>query len=125
MTKTFFDDLDAVSRVFDFEMVAYAPKVFELVRFLMFMFLQKDSGNTPTAQAKLYLESYIKIYPISKEEIRTGFTLYYLRMLHGFWAQNEHYIHNNFRVDQFLLAQFNSIKYLFKHLEELKNFTID
>jgi Ser/Thr protein kinase RdoA (MazF antagonist) len=119
--NVFFDVGGNVSHVFDFEKVAYAPRVFELIRSLMFMFFEEGDSILNTTQAKLYLKSYSDIYPISNDILRNGFKLYYLRMLHGFWVQDEHYLKNNHRVDQFLKKKWLSINYLSENLEKLES----
>ncbi|MFA6301219.1 MAG: phosphotransferase [Candidatus Paceibacterota bacterium] len=117
----FFDDYDHVSSVFDFEKARYAPRVFELVRSLAHIFFQNDFSPGNITKAKLYLNSYLKIYPISRGEIEKGFKIYYLKMLHSSWVQSEHYLKNNYRVDHLLAGNFERIKYLSEHLEELIN----
>jgi hypothetical protein len=46
-------------------------------------------------------------------------------MLHGSWVQSEHYLKNNYRVDQFLFGKFKLIKYLSEHLNELEITLLD
>ena len=118
-TNIFFDDSGNVEYVFDFEKVTYAPRVFELVRSMIFMFFDGTMEKQKIALARLYIESYSKIYPISKEELQAGFKLFYLRQLHGFWVETEHYINKNYRVDHFLSSGYKSAKYLSENLDEL------
>lgn len=120
----FFDDTDHVSYVFDWEKVAYAPRAYELIRSLMVTFYQGSDGED-TDKARLYLNSYSKIYPISKEEMKAGLRLYQLRFLHSFWVPAEHYIKHNYRVDGFLAERFHLAKFLSENLEELESKLFD
>jgi len=122
--NVFFNDHDRVSSVFDFEKTEYAPRMFELIRSLILVFFNNgfDPENVP--KAKLYLHSYSNIYPTSKETLRVGLQLYYLKMLHNCWVQEEHFLKKNYRADQFLSINFNRIKYLSKHLKDLENILI-
>ncbi|MES2224695.1 MAG: phosphotransferase [Patescibacteria group bacterium] len=121
----FFDDEDYVEYVFDFEKVQYAPRVYELIRSLMYMFFDSAFSMQHIGLGKLYIESYSKVYPISKDELRAGLKLFYLRQVHGFWVEGEHYINHNYRVDQFLISGYNSVKYLTEHFDELEKELFD
>jgi homoserine kinase type II len=121
----FFDTEDNVEYVFDFEKVQYAPRVYELIRSLMYMFFDSAFSMQHLELGKLYIESYSTMYPISKEELRAGLKLFYLRQVHGFWVEGEHYINHNYRVDQFLISGYNSVKYLTEHFDELEKALFD
>ncbi|MCC7436746.1 phosphotransferase [Candidatus Nomurabacteria bacterium] len=117
--NVFFDEKGEVSYVFDFEKTLYAPRMFELFRSLVFIFFGDSFSEENILKAKLYLRSYIEVYPASKEELEKGFLLFYLRFVHGLWVQTEHYLKNNNRVDQFLKQDYERIKYLSENLDEL------
>lgn len=119
--NVFFDNDDHVSSVFDFEKARYAPRVFEVIRALIHIFFDKDFNLENITKAKLYLNSYLNIYPLSRDEIKRGFKLFYLKMLHSSWIPGEHYLKNNYRVDHLLAGNLERIKYLSEHLEELEN----
>lgn len=119
--NVFFDEYGYVFSVFDLEKVMYAPRMFELIRSIMIIFFGENFETENISKAKLYLHSYLNIYPASLEMLQTGFKLYYLRMLHGSWIQNEHYLKNNNRVDVFLLNDFNRIKYLSENYDEFES----
>ena len=117
--NVFFDENDHVQYVFDFEKVSYAPRVFELIRSMMYMFFNETLEIQRIELARLYIEVYSKMYPISKEELQKGLKLHYLRQLHSFWVESEHYINKNYRVDQFLVGKYKSTQYLSKNLNVL------
>lgn len=120
-TNVFFDDNDKVSSVFDLEKVRYAPRAHELFRSLNYCFLDGEITKKKLRKAGLYLDSYLKIYPMSKAEISMGLKLFYLTLIRGLWVENEHYLKNNNRVDEFLLKDFERIKYLSENFNELEN----
>ena len=123
--NVFFDERGYVSSVFDFEKTIYSPRSFELIRSMMKNFFSNDFNVSNINKAKLYLHSYLNIYPASREELRTGFRLYYLRTIHSAWVQKEHYLKKNYRVDQFLHNHYQNIKYLSEHFQEVENDLID
>jgi len=117
--NVFFNEDDHVSFVFDFEKYTRAPRVFELMRSLVLILFNENFGTEKFSKAKLYLNSYLNVYPMSKEILQKGLTLYYLTQLHGSWVQEEHYLKKNYRVDQFLSINHERIKYLSENLEDL------
>lgn len=118
--NVFFDKADKVSHVFDFEKTAYSPRSFELFRSMMYAFLSEGIDSTDITKAKMYLDSYLKIYPMSKDEIRRGLQLFYLKSIHVVWVESEHYLKNNYRIDEFLYSDAHRIKYLSENLEALE-----
>lgn len=119
-SNLFFDTNGRVSAVFDFEKAYYAPRVYELLRSLVYSHLSVDVTDKEIKNAKLYLSSYLKIYPMGRDELERGFTLYYLKVIHGIWVESEHYLKNNYRADVFLKQDVLRMKYLSTKLEELK-----
>jgi len=120
-SNVFFDNNDQVSHVFDFEKANYSPRMYELFRSLMYAFLSGEITDKDINKAKLYLDSYLSIYPTLKDELKRGLKFYYIKSVHGLWVENEHYLKNNSRVDEFLLNDFQRIKYLSEHFEELES----
>lgn len=119
--NVFFDSDDKVSYVFDFEKTDYSPRMYELFRSLMYSFLSGDILGGDIVRAKLYLDSYLKTYPVSKNELSRGLKLFYLKSIHGVWVESEHYLKNNVRVDEFLAKDFQRTRYLSENYESLKN----
>jgi homoserine kinase type II len=120
-TNVFFNNNNEVSHVFDFEKTKYSSRLYELFRLMMYDFLTGEVNNEKIRKAKLYLDSYLDIYPASKNELKMGLELFYVKNVHILWVEDEHYLKNNYRADQFLLSDFERIKYLSENLEELEN----
>ncbi len=117
--NVFFDDEDRISHVFDLEKSLFAPRMFELFRSTVFIFFGDTFSEQSIDKARLYIQAYVSVYPASKEELRKGLTLFYLRFVHGLWVQTEHYLKANTRVDQFLSQDYERIKYLSENLDSL------
>jgi len=110
--NVFFDDQDQVSDVFDFEKTNYSPRTYELFRSMMYAFIGSEVTKQDVAKMKLYLNSYLNVYPTSKEELSRGLRLYYAKNIHSIWIESEHYLENNNRVDGFIQSDISRIKYL-------------
>jgi len=119
--NTFFNSNDNVSYVFDFEKTDYSPRTYELFRSLMYSFLSDNVTTEDINKAKLYLNSYFKIYPCIKDELSRGLKLFYSKSIHSVWVENEHYLKGNNRADELLLNDFQRIKYLSEHFEKLES----
>lgn len=118
--NVFFDERDHVSHIFDLEKSRYCPRMFELFRSLLFLFCDTSFTPESIAKSRLYLRSYLNLYPAPKEELSAGLEMFFLRFVHGFWVQNEHYLKGNTRVDHFLSQDFHRITYMSAHLKELE-----
>ncbi len=115
----FFDDNDNVEYVFDWEKITIAPRMFELMRSVIYVFFGDSFDEKSIHLARTYINAYTSVVPTSEEELTKGLQLFYLRQLHGFWVENEHYLKNNYRVDRFLISRSDSTKYMAEHLDEL------
>ncbi|MDO8424060.1 MAG: phosphotransferase [bacterium] len=121
--NVFFDADDNVSYIFDFEKTQYAPRFFELFRSMIYStFLGDNVTQDALNLAKLYLNSYLAVYPMSKDELVSGFTAYCLRSAHSLWVEKEHYLLGNTRVDELLQSDILRTNYFSKHFEEMKEF---
>lgn len=121
--NVFFDGNDNVSYVFDFEKTQYAPRFFELFRAMIYSsFFDKEITEAMVARTKLFLDSYLEIYPATKEDLVENFEMYYLRSAHSVWVEEEHYLRNNDRVDELLKSDIVRVNYLTNNLESLKLF---
>lgn len=118
--NVFFGSDNKVSCVFDFEKTSYSPRFYELFRSLIY-FLRGDINEQGLERARLYLKSYLSIYPTSKDELSKGLMLFYLKSIHGTWVEGEHYLMKSDRVDVFLRDDSKKIKYLSLNFEQFKN----
>ncbi len=123
--NVFWGSDNRVSFVFDFEKTEYSPRIYELWRSLMYIFLSTDITTKDIRRAKLYLTSYKNIYPTTRDELTRGLKLFYLKSIHGVWVENEHYINNSDRVNEFLYSNYNRIKYLSDNLDTLEKQLLD
>ncbi|RJO62279.1 hypothetical protein C4544_00320 [candidate division WS5 bacterium] len=117
--NTFFDEHDKVQYIFDFEKTKLAPRVFELIRAVMFdCFNGNYHDKESFEKASLYISKYHSVYPLEKGEIEKGMRYMYLNRIHNLWGESEHYLKNNSKVDGFLPKRLESNKYLSKNLDE-------
>lgn len=117
--NVFFDEGDNVKWVFDLEKTNYSPRTYEILRSMVYGLLSADVTKTDLENARKYIDAYSSVYPISKDEIKTGLQLYLIKAIHGFWVEGEHYLKGNTRVDHFLFDDHKRIKYLSENLDPL------
>lgn len=120
----FFNNKKDVSFVFDFEKVQYAPKVYELIRSVIYSFFNKNVEERDIFLAKLYVDSYRKETGMSLEEFERGCRMYYIKYLHSQWVESEYYIKGNQRVSPFLedsLIRFDLFSKLDGNLQKIFN----
>lgn len=117
--NVFFDEEGKVKWVFDLEKTNYSPRTYEIFRSMIYGLLSADVTKADLENARKYIDAYSSIYPISKDEIKRGLQLYFVKAIHGFWVESEHYLKGNTRVDHFLFDDHNRIKYLSENLDSL------
>lgn len=120
--NVFFDDNDNVKWVFDLEKTNYSPRTYELFRSMVYGLLSADVTEIDLDNAKKYIDAYSSIYPITKDEIKKGLQLYFVKTIHGFWVESEHYLKGNTRVDHFLFDDHKRVKYLSENLDSMIDF---
>lgn len=117
--NVFFDDKGNIKHVFDFEKTKIAPRTQELFRSATYSFLNTDFDEVSISNIKLYIDSYLEVYPMSKEESENGLLAHYLDSIHSFWVEKEHYLKNNQRVDLFLEWNHKRLVFMSERLKEL------
>jgi Ser/Thr protein kinase RdoA (MazF antagonist) len=117
--NVFFDEDDNVKWVFDFEKTNYSPRTYEIFRSMVYGLLSADVTEADLENARKYIDAYSSVYPISKDEMKRGLQLYFVKTIRGFWVESEHYLKGNTRVDHFLFDDYKKIKYLSKNLDSL------
>lgn len=110
--NVFFGSDEQVSYIFDFEKCNFSPRMYELYRSMFYAFLSGDINTESKRKAKLYLDSYLSIYPATKDELDRGLKLIYLKSIHGLWVEGEHYLNNNTRADELLALDYCRVLYL-------------
>ncbi len=117
--NVFFDDSDKVKWVFDFEKSNYSPRVYELFRSMIYIIFNSDVTEIDLKNARKYIDAYSSVYSISSDEIKKGLQLFYVKAIHGFWVEGEHYLNGNTRVDHFLFDDYKRVKYISENLDTL------
>ncbi len=118
--NVFFDDAGSnVTHVFDFEKAAYCARSYELFRSMTYSFWNDAAGALDLASSIRYFNAYVAEYPMGADEVRRGLRLFYLKMIHGFWVEGEHYLKGNTRVDDFLVSNTQRMQYLAEHCDDL------
>lgn len=125
VTNVFYNDHDEVSFVFDFEKTRYSPRLYELFRSMMYDFCYGEVTEEKIQDAKLYIESYLNIYPASIDELKEGLKFYSVKTVQSLWVEYEHYLKDNNRVDQFLITDFQRVKYLSENFKEFESKLFD
>ncbi len=118
--NVFFDKNNRASHIFDFEKAEYSPRTQELLRSMMFIFFNSGINEKDFKNARLYIDSYSDIYPLSRDELARGLKMFYTKSFHRVWVESEHYLKNNKRVDLFLKMDNDRIGYLSKNYEEFE-----
>jgi len=116
--NVFFNSSNEVSHVFDLDRVCYSPRMYEFFKSMMYSIMSSDINDEDIEKAKLYLNAYLEVYPVSKDEIINGLRFFYIKAIHNVWIENEHYTKNNNRLDRFLIDDFKKIQYLSNHFQE-------
>jgi homoserine kinase type II len=121
----FFDENDLVKYVFDWEKTNKAPRVMEMARALEFSCFYGSFEKDNFRRAKVFLASYVDVYPVSKEELRNGLVAWYLSQVHSVWVLDEHYLKNNSRIDPLIDNYIMYLNYHSKNFKEYCNKVLD
>lgn len=117
--NVFFDEQGNVKNVFDFEKTEIGPRTQELFRSATYSFLNTDFDETSVKNVRLYLSSYREIYPMEEKELREGLMAHYIKSMHTFWIEKEHYLKSSDRVDVFLEPHYKRLKFLAERKDDL------
>lgn len=110
--NVFFDESGNVKYIYDFEKAVISARVKEIVRSMNLIIFDTTFTDENYARAKLYLQAYAAVYPITKEELEKGIRYMHLENLHSLWVEQEHYFKFNTRVDHFLQNGLDRITYI-------------
>lgn len=122
--NVFFNSNNEVSYVFDFEKADYSPRTDEIFRSIFYTFLDYKFNLKDLENAKIYLDAYLSVYPVSKEELIEGYKLYYLKSSHGVWIEYQYYVEKNNRVGKFMQNEFYRVENSISHFKEIEDFLI-
>lgn len=95
------------------------PRTLELFRSATYSFLNTNFNDVSIKDIKLYIKSYTEVYPITKDDLKNGVMAHYIKLMHSFWVEKEHYFNNNTRPDLFLDVNYKRLKFLSERFEDL------
>ena len=120
----FFDAEARVSHVFDWELTRIIPRGFELVRAIEFIcFANPENFKAVFSaenydKARCFLQHYHYFYPIERAEFEVVWRARYFDKVLSLWVEEDHYLHDNPRVDPFLESEYHAVHYYSDHLSE-------
>lgn len=92
----FWDQLDNIASVFDFEKTCVAPRGYEVARSLMINCFEDGWGDVQFGRAHIFLDAYRQTSPISFEEFANGIRMYWMNMVHMTWLEIKYLVlHQN------------------------------
>jgi homoserine kinase type II len=113
----FFDSKGEIKFLFDWEKANTSPRAMEVARALEFLCFYGKHKDSNYRKAEIFLKEYNQKYPLLKEELKKAITAWYLSQVHGLWILEEHYLKNNFRIDNLLENHIEFIDYYSKNLK--------
>jgi Ser/Thr protein kinase RdoA (MazF antagonist) len=117
----FFSKDDKIDWIFDFEKSGYGSGVFELVRSVLLVCFNHNFDHDNFRKAALYLNTYNQYNKLSLSDIQNSTRAFILKSMHSTWIESEHYLKQNYILDDLLEKQFSNLLY-FKQNE---NFALD
>ena len=108
----FFNANSDIEFIFDLDKTEVGPRVFELVRSVMYVCFDSAFEDQNFENARTYLSAYRSLYPISDEEVRKGMIMLFFTKIQSMWIERMHYLDNNVRVDHFLEKEIILLDYL-------------
>ncbi len=115
----FFDKFGNVEYIFDLDKTKIGNRLSELIRSMDYICLNTDYHSTKNLEkAKLYINTYRKIYPFEKKDFEISLKEYYIKHAHSLWIESTHYLENSNRVNHFLQYEINTLDYLPKNFEK-------
>ena len=94
-TNLFFAD-DRVSAIIDWDKASLAPRAWEVLRTLHYVF------HMDPPRCLIFLEAYRQIFPLSSEELAITARVYGWVQANNLWACNAYYLEQNHRVRNLL-----------------------
>jgi Ser/Thr protein kinase RdoA (MazF antagonist) len=115
----FINDNDEVTHVFDFEKSDMSPRTYELIRSMNFTCLDGNITDEKIDYARVYLNAYNTVYPISADEFKQGMEMYFMKTIHSLWVVEEYYLTSNYHPSLFLKKNMDMLMYMKDHREAL------
>lgn len=103
-----------ISYLIDFEKTCVAPRAYELARSLMINCFDTGWDDSHFEHARIFLNSYRDVSPISYEEFFSGIRMYWMDVSHMTWLEAKYLFSDNQELEQVYLFHSNRIS----HIEE-------
>ena len=120
--NVFFSPGGEVSWIFDFEKARMAPRAEELFRSATYSFLSAHFNEHSFNCITTYLDAYLEVYPMRKNELEAGYFFTFFNSVYGLWAYREYFIKGNKVVEEFIEPHFKRIVYLEENKKEFLNY---
>lgn len=117
--NVFLDDAQDVKYIFDWEKAKIGNRLHELIRSMDYICLDGHYHEENIRKARIYIQTYIDLYPFDKEDFLKSIEDYYLKSAHSLWIERTHYLENSTRVDCFLENQLAMLNYYPKNYKRL------
>lgn len=114
--NVFFDKNDEVKYVFDFKS-RISPRELDLGRSIELIFFSKKINKKSFSSAGKFIDSYIKYYPMKKQQIINGIKGTIIKHYYVLWKQREYYLNNNKTVVKLLKNSLDRLKYVSRDLD--------
>jgi Ser/Thr protein kinase RdoA (MazF antagonist) len=90
--------------VCDWEKAEMSPRAYELARSIQYVCFEDDEQDDIKSleYAKAFLEGYISVLPITKQDIENGFALRFRKMVFSFWIESQYYTNYDSRSNKFI-----------------------
>ncbi len=110
------NDSREIIGVCDWEKAEVAPRAYEIARSIQYICFEHSEGpgkydeNEAVENSRAFLEGYISLYPISKEELIDGFHMRERKLAHSAWREDHYYVRNDNRSNPMIPHEIRLIK---------------
>ncbi|NQV90088.1 phosphotransferase [Candidatus Uhrbacteria bacterium] len=93
--NTFITEEGKVLALFDLEDACVGPRAYEVGRAVMINCFEDGWGDEQFERARIFMESYQHVFPLSKGEFRQGVEMYMIKNAHKLWFEAKHLFDEN------------------------------
>ena len=116
---------DNVQAIIDFETVMYAPREYELLLSSIGTFAYGSINKNAIKNMRLYIQSYLKEYPIDQATYLYACDVYAHFFLHSTWSLERRYSDKDISAIENVLINIERQKFLDENLNVLKEMWIE
>jgi Ser/Thr protein kinase RdoA (MazF antagonist) len=117
--NVFLDTKGDVKHIFDLEKTELGDRLHEVIRSMDFICLNEGYDDGGVEKARIYLQTYNKIYPIKKRDFLHALERYYFIKANSLWIERTNYLEGSNRVDCFLQNQLDSLRFFPENFDVL------